>query len=199
MSPDDRRRAILDAVIPLLIETGEAPSTRQIAEAAGVAEGTIFRAFEDKPTLMRAVAKEVLHPSRGRAEFDLAIGELETLREKVLFTADVLLTQTHRGTQVLFALRRYLMAQPRPEAHGHHQPGPPKFMVEANRDLLEMLTQLFGEHRAELRVPPETAALVLRSLVLGSRHPGMNVAPDLTADQIADTILDGITSTGEDS
>ena len=46
LSPDERRRAIVDAVLPLLIEHGRAVTTRQMAEAAGIAEGTIFRVFD---------------------------------------------------------------------------------------------------------------------------------------------------------
>jgi AcrR family transcriptional regulator len=47
MAPDDRRRAIVAAVVPLLLEHGDDVSTRQIADAAGIAEGTIFRVFPD--------------------------------------------------------------------------------------------------------------------------------------------------------
>ena len=58
MAPDDRRRAIVDAVVPLLLEHGGDVTTRQIAEAAGIAEGTIFRVFPDKPALLMAAAAE---------------------------------------------------------------------------------------------------------------------------------------------
>ena len=51
LAPDDRRAALIEATLPLLREHGTAVSTRQIADAAGVAEGTIFRVFPDKNSL----------------------------------------------------------------------------------------------------------------------------------------------------
>ena len=47
---------IIDAVIPLILEHGVGITSRQIAEAAGVAEGTVFRAFGDKESLIAAAA-----------------------------------------------------------------------------------------------------------------------------------------------
>ena len=66
MAPDDRRKAIVDVVVPLLLDHGGEVSTRQIAEAAGIAEGTIFRVFPDKNALWLAVAERTLDPA-GRA------------------------------------------------------------------------------------------------------------------------------------
>jgi hypothetical protein len=76
---------------------------------------------------------------------------------------------------------------------GTRRPGPPAFLVESNRQLLTNLTDvLFAPHRAELRVPPETAALVLRSLVFGAWHPGMEDDVRLTPDEVADACVHGV-------
>jgi hypothetical protein len=58
----------------------------------------------------------------------------------------------------------------------------------------ELLTRVFATHADELTVPPRTAALLLRALTLGSRHPGGGPHPELTAATIADVLLDGIRS-----
>src|SRR6476659_4190211 len=54
---------IIEATIPLLIEHGEMVTTRQIADAAGIAEGTIFRAFPDKDSLLAAAIEAALDPA----------------------------------------------------------------------------------------------------------------------------------------
>ena len=48
LPPEERRSMIVAATLPLLLEHGDRVTSRQIAEACGIAEGTIFRAFTDK-------------------------------------------------------------------------------------------------------------------------------------------------------
>jgi AcrR family transcriptional regulator len=58
MSSEDRRNAIVRSVLPLLAEHGATITTRQIAHAAGIAEGTVFRVFTDKDELLRTCVEE---------------------------------------------------------------------------------------------------------------------------------------------
>ena len=68
MSVEDRRASIIAAVTPLLIEHGRQVTTAQIASAAGIAEGTIFRAFGDKEQLIDAAIQAHLDPEPFRRD-----------------------------------------------------------------------------------------------------------------------------------
>src|ERR1051325_1510711 len=63
LPPDERRSMIVAAALPLLLEHGDRVTSRQIAEAAGIAEGTIFRVFADKDEIIVAVIDAVLDPA----------------------------------------------------------------------------------------------------------------------------------------
>src|SRR5438045_8820513 len=62
LPPDERRAMIVAATLPLLLEHGDRVTSRQIADAAGIAEGTIFRAFADKDEIIAAAVASALHP-----------------------------------------------------------------------------------------------------------------------------------------
>ena len=197
MSPDDRRRAIVRALVPLLVERGGEVSTREIAKAAGIAEGTIFRVFPDKRSLMLAAAEEAINPADGQAVFDAAMAEQTTLRDKVVVAGDRVLDRMRMTMAVMFAVRGHLMASE--DLHQHHKKhfGPPEFVLNAQAQLHRRLTGIFEQHRDELAVEPEVAAIALRSLIFGASRPELGMAPALTAEQIADLLLQGVGKRGE--
>src|SRR4051812_49280428 len=63
LPPEERREALISATLPLVLEHGMDVSTRLIAEAAGVAEGTIFRVFPSKNDLVEAAVASAFDPS----------------------------------------------------------------------------------------------------------------------------------------
>jgi len=195
MTAEDRRQAIVDVLIPLLVEKGAEVSTREIAEAAGIAEGTIFRVFPDKRSLMLAAAEEAINPAGGQADFDAAMAGVEGLSAKVLVATERVLGRMRMTMTVMMAVRGHLMAAHEDHEHagpGEHKHGPPPFVLQAQEDLHHRLTGLFEPHRDELAVEPDVAAIALRSLIFGASRPELGMAPVLTPDQIADVLLDGV-------
>jgi AcrR family transcriptional regulator len=61
----DKRTAILDAAAEMIAREGIGASTASIARAAGVAEGSLFRYFPDKDTLLNELYCEIKREMRG--------------------------------------------------------------------------------------------------------------------------------------
>jgi AcrR family transcriptional regulator len=197
MSPDERRKAIVQAMLPLLVERGDEITTRQVAEAAGIAEGTIFRVFPDKKALMLAAAEEAINPADGAAAWDEAMRENGPLRDKVVVAAQRVLDRMRMTMSVMFAVRRHLGSHEELHRHDKKHFGPPQFVIDAQAELHRRLTGIFEAHRDELAVEPEVAAVALRSLIFGASRPELGMTPALTAEQIADLLLSGVATRGE--
>jgi AcrR family transcriptional regulator len=193
MSPDDRRKAIVTTLVPLLVERGGEVTTREIAQAAGIAEGTIFRVFPDKKSLLLAAAEEAINPSGGQELFDQAMADVTDLREQIVIAAQRVLDRMLLTMSVMAAVRPHLI-QAFHEDHEHDKKrmGPPMFVLKAQEDLHRRLTGLFEPHSEELAVEPDVAATALRSLIFGASRPELGMKATLTADQIADIVLGGV-------
>jgi len=189
MQPDDRRKAIVTVLVPLILERGGEVSTREIAQAAGIAEGTIFRVFPDKKSLMLAAAEEAINPADGQADFDEAMAGVVGLRPQIVIAAGRVLDRMRLTMSVMMAVH---------EAHERAQSGkapafgPPEFVMKAQEDLHRRLVGLFEPHADELAVEPEIAATALRSLIFGASRPELGMKAALTPEQIADLLLDGV-------
>ena len=171
LPPEERRAAIVEAVIPLLIEHGEQVTTRQIAEAAGIAEGTIFRAFADKEELLRAALDQALD----QAAFEQAIGGIDPdqpLEDRLVAATEVI---QRRVVEIWTILSRLGPAE-------RARVGHPMTDSPALAAIFE------GE---QIRVEPTAAARMLRAFTLSLTHPMIAGEPS-TSEEIVAVVLHGI-------
>lgn len=174
LSPDDRRAMIVDAVIPLLVEHGRGVTSKQIAEAAGIAEGTIFRAFGDKETLVQAAIEKYLDP--------------EPLRN-ALRSIDPSLPFEHKLRAILYLLRERFESVMRIMAVvGPQRPPVPQERGEFARIIAHVL-----EPEAEqLNWPPERVAHLLRLISFSSAFPMLNEGIEFSIDDLARFTMVGV-------
>lgn len=194
MAPDERRQAILEALIPLLVEKGGELSTREIAEAAGIAEGTIFRVFPDKRSLMLAAAREAVNPAGEDDALEAALATADTLHERVELVVRREMERMHRTMSVMFAVRRHTLPdEPHSDeaTRGKHF-GPPEFIREAQASFHLRLVSVFAPYAEDLAVSPDVAATALRSLIFGTARPELGGGRTLTPTQVAELLLHGI-------
>ena len=188
LSPEDRRTAILDAVIPLLIDRGAAVTTAEMAESAGIAEGTIFRVFPDKASLLLAAIERTLDPSPFDAELS-AIDPALPLADRLEAAADILAGQ-FEGMTPLIGMLRSIPHDDQPHVEMH------RTATEAMTAVIDSLTRLLEPHRDRLSVEPSQAAVFLRGLVFTNGHPLLAMPGRMSSAQLVEVLLNGITTDG---
>ncbi len=170
---DERRAAIIEATKPLLLEHGQSLTSRQIAAAAGVAEGTIFRVFEDKDELLAATLEAVLDLTEFEQEVR-AIDSTAEFEDRLVAVTTIVRQRIADVWQVLSNVG-------------------PALKERAERPLGESdaITALFDEHADRLSVEPRKAARLLRALTLSATHP-MLAAEPMEPEEIVAVLLRGI-------
>ncbi|GAA3914878.1 hypothetical protein Aau02nite_41920 [Amorphoplanes auranticolor] len=181
MAPEDRRAALIAATIPLLHEHGLDVSTRQIAQAAGVAEGTIFGVFPDKLSLLSAAIVQAFDPAP-TLDAVAAIDPGGDLRVRLSAAATLIMNRFARNARLMAAA-----------GHGHHAKDPAGIarMNRAREQLLAALTELIEPDAALLRrTPAEVARLVL--LFCGANTFGPFADHRFDGDELVSLLLDGL-------
>lgn len=186
MRPDDRRQAIIEATLPLLCELGASVTTSQIARAAGIAEGTIFRVFEAKHDLLLAALAAAMSADAEVAriaEISLEVPLAERLVGALAATSDY-----QDRLWSLIRLFRHSGLQHHGEGMQHKDHLPRQQMERIG----DAIARLFEPERALLRQEPRTCARLLLGLAFASRlHEPEPSHASLQAVQLVDLFLNG--------
>lgn len=191
---------------------GRQVTTREIADAAGIAEGTIFRVFESKDAVIEAVVAHVMDVAdtvTALRHIDLA----QPLEMRVTRGAVIIQERLASVFEIMVALHRRRpdsedsgdsgahdsggrrggghggLGHPRgrPNAHAHSQ------RHDQHDAVLSALAAVIAPDAPNLSCSPRRAAHLLWLLTLGGSNPMMASSEPLTVADIIDVLLHGIT------
>ncbi len=177
LTPDVRRSAIVAATLPLVLEHGRGVTTRQIADAAGVAEGTIFRVFDSKDEVIDAAIAAAFDMEPYIAAVE-ALDPSGSLDDVVTRAAQLMIDRFQHIFRLLSVL-------------GHKGPPP----VPPRPDWIARIGAahkvLLAPHAPELTLPPREVMRYVRLLAFSGSNPHITDGATLTAAQISALVLDG--------
>ncbi len=174
LPPDERRAALIEATAPLVLAYGRDVTTRQIAEAAAVAEGTIFRAFPDKDSLIDAAIAHLMDPGPTEALLAMVDPSLP-IEARLLPVTEILQTRVRD----IWALNEMISGGP----------GVPRPSRDAR---LRGIAALLEPDLDRIHTDPLTAAQALVGLAFAGTHPSLCGDKPMTADEIVSMFLHGV-------
>lgn len=205
MDPDERRTAIIAAVLPVVAEHGVDVTSRELARAAGVAEGTLFRAFGDKYSLLGAVAVEGLHRASGADQTRVELADIDRTLPLASRLAEVIELGRRRMGEAVRWMGILRVLHHRPGARdGSTDPQVRDFRArlaeqrEKQREAtIEGLTDVLAPDAHRLRVPVDVAVALVEASIAGTHARVDHLMPAPSVEVIADALVHGIVTSSD--
>lgn len=208
LPPTQRRAAIVAATTALIRERAAVPPTKAIAEAAGVAEGTVFRAFETKDELIAEVISAAFCPAPLLRELQSVDGTLP-LRERLVDVVSILQQRLVTVFDLMLGLRMTAppmdrasdhpactpqtghvrtdgTAVPHPAGRAHHR------SLSGRGRVAEAVIALVEADADLLACSPKELVRYLRLLTFSGSHRHIADGPLLKPETIVDVVLTGV-------
>lgn len=189
----------MKCAITLLRRQRSVPSTREIAKAAGVAEGTIFKVFPSKDALITAAAEAAFCPIPFQRQIE-SIDPAIPLRERLVAAVGFLQLRFTQTFELMEALG--LQAPPPSRLHDHpactiqdgHRPSDGQTATRPKNRGWETsaVARLIAPDAAQLRCTPGELVNYLRLLTFSGSHSKLVQGPPLTPETIVDVLLNGV-------
>jgi AcrR family transcriptional regulator len=187
MNVDERRAAIVEVAVPMLIEHGANVKTSEIAAAAGIAEGTLFRAFPDKQALFSACVRAIFESAAEVAQIE-QIDRSLPLAQRLTAGVRAVSEYQNKLWSVLVALRS-AGVDLRHDDHEHGEKehhGPPMAMIQISAAVADLFDA------DDLRVSPDLAARLLLGSVFSNRLQTEGLGDAVELPELVDLFLHGI-------
>ena len=182
LPPAERRASLIAATRQLILDHGPDVTTRQVAEAAKVAEGTLFRVFPTRRDLIAATIADPLSSAR-LADIFAAAPTTTTIDE----TTEVCLSTT---ADYVTTFGRFI---PRPHQGGDQDESRFRIMElwEARVcDIATWMRDRLAPHETQLTIPVKDFAHLVITLAMGYAH-GRSPDTSLNPATLARLALDG--------
>lgn len=178
MTAEARREQILGAIAPAVLEHGAAVTSRQLAQAAGVAEGTLFRNFGDKEALLLAFLERETRACFSAPELSEVPGE-DGIEAFIDAAIPLLFERFTRSNRVWMAL-------------GHLAGEIAESATRSFEGLREQLAEGLAPFEPRMRISRDAAAEILISLVMSSASNWGKFSSHVTREEIRTVLLHGI-------